>query len=396
MLNFSLIHKFKEQNYAIITEKSPLAALLLIPVTIISGAYWTSIPFYLVIATLWLFQRKSSIPWEVGITLMGSCLLAIFIVDKTDYAFWIYTIKILGCFIIVVSLRPAIQAHQRFWVDTFFVFVLWIIWETNSYFHLGRWTFDFGGRYYPNWTAVYCFLFAMLAVRWRLPLALLTALTLGWLTGSRNFAVALGVVGLGYIFLPIWRWVFTKTNRTIVLYLFFASSSLWILEQITTGQWSGYSFLGPPAAHGERILDFRGYGPRLDWDIMGLKEWTKNMQTFAWGMGDWPNNAPNPHHSLIHTLMERGILATSVLIIFLMSDFSKHVRGMEPWLLGWFSMGMFLHLNFVTMFWVIAMLIIRCRYIRNGVDVQEDTLVEWLKLKAIPKKFTLWLRKVIS
>jgi hypothetical protein len=94
--------------------------------------------------------------------------------------------------------------------------------------------------------------------------------------------------------------------------------------------------------------------------------------------------------------MERGILATSVLIIFLMSDFSKHVRGMEPWLLGWFSMGMFLHLNFVTMFWVIAMLIIRCRYIRNGSDVQEDAVVEWLKLKAIPKKFALWLRKVIS
>ena len=396
MLNFSSIHKFKEQHYTIITEKSPLAALLLIPVTIISGAYWTSIPFYLVIATLWLFQRKSSIPWESGITLMGSCLLAIFIASKTDYAFWIYTIKIIGCFVIVVSLRPAIHNQQRFWIDTFFVFVLWIIWETNSYFHYGRWTFDFGNRFYPNWTAVYCFLFAMLAVRWRLPLALLTALTLGWLTGSRNFAIALGVVGLGYIFLPIWRWVFTKTNRTIVLYLFIASSSLWILEQITTGQWSGYSFLGPPAAHGERILDFRGYGSRLDWDIMGLKEWTKNMQTFAWGMGDWPNNAPNPHHSLIHTLMERGILATSVLIIFLMSDFSKHVRGMEPWLLGWFSLGMYLHLNFVTMFWVIAMLVLRCRYVRNGVDVQEDALVEWLKLKAIPKKFALWLRKVIS
>jgi hypothetical protein len=125
LLNFSLIHKFKEQNYAIITEKSPMAALLLIPVTIISGAYWTSIPFYLVIATLWLFQRKSSIPWESGITLMGSCLLAIFISSKTDYAFWIYTIKIIGCFVIVVSLRPAIQNQQRFWIDTFFVFVLW-------------------------------------------------------------------------------------------------------------------------------------------------------------------------------------------------------------------------------------------------------------------------------
>ena len=375
MLNFSLIHKFKEQIYAIIKEKSPLAALLLIPVTIISGAYWTSIPFYLVIATLWLFQRKSSIPWEAGISLMGSCLLAIFIVSKTDYAYWIYTIKIIGCFVIVVSLRPAIQNQQRFWIDTFFVFVLWIIWETNSYFHLGRWTFDFGGRYHPNWTAVYCFLFAMLAVRWRLPLALLTALTLGWLTESRNISLALGVVGMGYLLFPIWRWVFSKTSRTVVLYLFLAGLSLWILEQITKGQWTGVHLFN------ERIFSFSADPGRLDWDMMGIKEWTKNMQTFAWGMGDWPNNGPNPHHSLIHTLLERGIIATTVLIIFIMGDLSKHARGMEPWLLGWFSMGMFLHLNFVTMFWVIAILVLRCRYVRNGVDVQEDALVEWLQLK---------------
>ena len=375
MLNFSLIHNFKEQNYAIIKEKSPLAALLLIPVTIISGAYWNSIPFYLVIATLWLFQRKSSIPWEAGITLMGSCLLAIFIVSKTDYAYWIYTIKIIGCFVIVVSLRPAIQNQHRFWIDIFFVFVLWIIWETNSYFHLGRWTFDFGDRYYPNWTAVYCFLFAMLAVRWRLPLALLTALTLGWLTESRNFSLALGVVGMGYLLFPIWRWVFSKTSRTVVLYLFLAGLSLWILEQITKGQWTGVHLFN------ERIFRFSADPGRLDWDMMGIKEWTKNMQTFAWGMGDWPNKGPNPHHSLIHTLLERGIIATTVLIIFIMGDLSKHARGMEPWLLGWFSMGMFLHLNFVTMFWVIAILVLRCRYVRNGVDVQEDALVEWLQLK---------------
>ena len=374
----------------IIPEKGPWAALLLIPVTIISGAYWTSIPFYLVIATLWLFQRKTSIPWESGITLMGSCLLAIFVVSKTDYAFWIYTIKIIGCFVIVVSLRPAINNQQRFWIDTFFVFVLWIIWETNSYFHVGRWSFDFGGRYYPNWTAVYCFLFAMLAVRWRLPLALLTALTLGWLTESRNFALALGIVGMGYLSLPIWRWIFSKTSRTILLYLLFAGLSLWILEQITNGQWAGIYFSG------ELIFRFGAEPARLNWDMHGIQEWTKNMQTFAWGMGDWPNKGPNPHHSLIHTLVERGIVATSVLIIFLMSDLRKHSRGMEPWLLGWFSMGMFLHLNFVTMFWVIAILIMRCRYIRNGADVQEDAVVEWLKLKAFPKIFALLFRKVIS
>ena len=390
MLNFSSIHNFKEQHYTIITEKSPFAALLLIPVTIISGAYWTSIPFYLVIATLWLFQRKSSIPWESGITLMGSCLLAIFIASKTDYVFWIYTIKIIGCFVIVVSLRPAIHNQQRFWIDTFFVFVLWIIWETNSYFYGSRWTFDFGDRYYPNWTAIYCFLFAMLAVRWRLPLALLTALTLGLLTESRNFSLALGLVGLGYLLLPIWRWVFSKTSRTILLYLLFSGLSLWTLEQITLGHWTEINLFEG------RIFSFTADPGRLNWDMMGIKEWTKNMQTFVWGMGDFPNGGSNPHHSLIHTLMERGIVATSVLIIFMMSDFSKHARGMEPWLLGWFSMGMFLHLNFVTMFWVIAILIIRCRYIRNGADVQEDAVVEWLKLKAIPKKFALWLRKVIS
>ena len=357
------------------TEKSPLAALLLIPVTIISGAYWTSIPFYLVIATLWLFQRKSSIPWESGIILMGSCLLAIFIASKTDYAFWIYTIKIIGCFVIVVSLRPAIHNQQRFWIDTFFVFVLWIIWETNSYFHGSRWSFDLGDRFYPNWTAIYCFLFAMLAVRWRLPLALLTALTLGWLTESRNFALALGVVGLGYLLLPIWRWVFSKTSRTVVLYMFLAGLTLWILEQITKGQWTGVHLFN------ERIFRFSSDPVRLDWDMIGIREWTKSMQTFAWGMGDWPNDGPNPHHSLIHTLLERGIIATTVLIIFIMGDLSKHARGMEPWLLGWFSLGMYLHLNFVTMFWVITMLVLRCRYVRNGEDVQEDALVEWLLKK---------------
>ena len=378
----------------ILPEEGPWAALLLIPVTIISGAYWTSIPYYGVIAILWLYQRKTPIPWESGLTLMVTTLIAIFIVSKTDYSFWIYTIKIIGCFIVVSSLRPAIQAHQRPLIDIYFAIVLGIVWETNAYMFSGRWTFDLGlGRewridWFPNWTAIYCFLFAMLAVRWRLPFALITALTMGWLTESRNFALALFVVGLGYIFLPIWRWVFKKTSRTIVLYLFFASSSLWILEQISTGQWSGYRFFG------ERILDFRTDVIRLDWDLMGIKEWTKNMQTFAWGMGDWPNNAPNPHHSLIHTLMERGIVATSVLLIFLMSDLSKHARGMEPWLLGWFSLGMYLHLNFVTMFWVIAVLILRCRYVRNGGYVQEDAVVEWLQLKSSLTWIAFWLRKV--
>ncbi len=360
----------------IIPEKGPWAALILIPVTIISGAYWTSIPFYGVIAVLWLFQRKTPIQWEAGLSLMGITLLGVFVVSKTDYAFWIYTIKIIGCFVIVTSLRPAIQAHQRIWVDIYFVLLLGIIWETNAYIHYGRWTFDMGfGRYLPNWTAIYCFLFAMLAVRWRLPLTLLVTLTFGWLTGSRNFALALGVVGMGYLLFPIWQWVFSKTSRTVVLYLFSAGLALYILEQITKGHWVEVSL------YNERILKFTADAGRLNWDMIGISEWTKSMQNFAWGVGDWPNDGPNPHHSLIHTLLERGIVGTGVLIVFIMNDLSKHARGMEPWLLGWFSLGMYLHLNFVTMFWVISILILRCRYVRNGKDIQEDALVELLLKK---------------
>jgi len=74
-------------------------------------------------------------------------------------------------------------------------------------------------------------------------------------------------------------------------------------------------------------------------------------------------------------------VSTALLIIFIINDLRKHARGMEPWLLGWFSLGMYLHLNFVTMFWVIAILILRCRYIRNGVEVQEDAFVELILLK---------------
>ena len=54
---------------------------------------------------------------------------------------------------------------------------------------------------------------------------------------------------------------------------------------------------------------------------------------------------------------------------------------MEPWILGWFMLGMYVHLIYVSMYWVIAILIIRCRFVKNGVDVQEDVFVEWLLIK---------------
>ena len=67
--------KLSRLNKHILPEEGPWAALLLIPVTIISGAYWTSIPYYGVIAILWLFQRKTPIPWESGITIMFITLI---------------------------------------------------------------------------------------------------------------------------------------------------------------------------------------------------------------------------------------------------------------------------------------------------------------------------------
>jgi len=359
-----------------IPENSPWAALLLIPVIIISGAYWTSIPYYFVIAILWLFQRKTPIPWEWGTALMGTTFFAVFVVYPTEYSYWVYTTKIIGCFIIVISLRPAMQANQRLWFDVYFVMLLGVIWETTAYSVDGRWTFDIiGNRYHPNFTAVYCYLFAMLAVRWRLPLSFLAALTMGWLTGSRNFGLAIGVVCLGYMLFPILRWMFSKTSRTTVLYLFLAGLSLWILEQITTGEWPGLELFG------ERILSFTADPGRLNWNLIGLNEWTKTMQSFAWGVEGWPLHTQNPHNSLLHTFLERGFVATLVVMIFLMSDLSKHARGMEPWILGWFMLGMYVHLIYVSMYWVIAILIIRCRFVRNGVDVQEDVVVEWLLMK---------------
>ena len=371
------IKKYLRFNFIeLIPEKGPWAALLLIPVTIISGAFWTSIPFYFVIATLWLFQRKTPIPWESGITLMGTTFFAVFVVYPTEYSYWVYTVKIIGCFIIVTSLRPTIQSNQRLWLDVYFVMLLGVIWETSAYSQFGRWTFDMiGNRYHPNFTAVYCYIFAMLAVRWRLPLTLLAALTMGWLTGSRNFGLAIGVVTIGYMLFPIFRWLFSKASRTTILYLFLTGFNLWILEQVTSGQWSGIQFFG------ERIFNFTADPGRLNWNLNGLHTWTKTMQSFAWGVEGWPLDTQNPHNALLHTFLERGFVATLVVIIFLMSDLSKHARGMEPWILGWFSMGMYVHLIYVSMYWVIAILIFRCRYVRNGVEVQEDALVEWVLLK---------------
>ena len=61
-----------------------------------------------------------------------------------------------------------------------------------------------------------------------------------------------------------------------------------------------------------------------------------------------------------------------------MNEIRKHSKGMEPWLLGWFSLSMYLHLNFVTMFWVLLLIIIRCRYSKDKKYFENDFFVEWV------------------
>ena len=248
------------------------------------------------------------------------------------------------------------------------------IWGINSLKDFGRMSFDMGfGRTLPNWTAVYCFLFIMLAVRWKLPLSLIASLIIAWLTQSRNFGLAIGFVGIGYLFLPFLRFIFAKTSRLALFYILLVCLSLWVLELISTKKWDGYHFFDL------RMFRFVYFDTaRLDWNIMALKEWTKNLETFSWGMGDWPNEGPNPHQSIIHTLLERGLFVTSILFLYIMNEIRKHSKGMEPWLLGWFSLSMYLHLNFVTMFWVLLLIIIRCRYSKDKKFFEEDFFVEWV------------------
>jgi hypothetical protein len=161
-----ILNFFNNFKINILPEKGPWTAILLIPVIIISGAYWNSIPFYIVLATIWISQRNSDIPLNWTIVLIVSIGFSLFIAARSDLNFWIYSFKIIGCFILVSSIRPTLESRNRVWIDIFFLVLLVFIWGINSLKDFGRMSFDMGfGRTLPNWTAVYCFLFIMLAVR---------------------------------------------------------------------------------------------------------------------------------------------------------------------------------------------------------------------------------------
>ena len=90
----NLFKKLFRLKKHILPEEGPWAALLLIPVTIISGAYWTSIPYYGVIAILWLYQRKTPIPWESGLLLWSVVSLAFLLFQKQIIHFGFTLLKL--------------------------------------------------------------------------------------------------------------------------------------------------------------------------------------------------------------------------------------------------------------------------------------------------------------
>ena len=112
---------------------------------------------------------------------------------------------------------------------------------------------------------------------------------------------------------------------------------------------------------------------------MGLKEWTKDFQTFVWGYGRWDGSGPTPHNSLLHCLLERGFIFTTIIFSFLAHQVTRLSSGMEPWVIGFITLGVFLHVSYWGMFWVLFLLILRFRYLRKGKDIREDFILEWGK-----------------
>ena len=80
----NILNYFNNFKINILPEKGPWTAILLIPVIIISGAYWNSIPFYIVLATIWISQRNSDIPLNWTIVLIVSIGFSLFATQMED------------------------------------------------------------------------------------------------------------------------------------------------------------------------------------------------------------------------------------------------------------------------------------------------------------------------
>ena len=273
-------------------------------------------------------------------------------------------------------MRPEIDIRYRLYLDIISSIFLIYIWYTNTgYFHGTRLSFSTGfNRYFPGSTAAYCFLFLIFSVKIRLPFLFAIAVYMGFLTQSRNFALSLFVVIICYLILPLIKDKLRNTSKLIFVYVIFGGLIFWILEMISTGQLSGTSLFG------ERIFKFTAEPVRLSWELLGLNEWAKSMQSLIWGYGNWDDIGPNPHHSLTQTLLERGLITTTVLLIIIMKEVARNIKGIEPWIIGFFSLSYFFPMSLISVYWLIFLLILKCNLVQDNVYRNEDYLVEKIVL----------------
>ena len=345
-----------------------------------SGVFWSSILFYLLIIFFLVFHQKNFSNFKFRSFITIFLILTSFLASNNDSVnlspftedyfsflmirqdFVIYTIKIILVLLLTSIITSSFNRDFRVVSDLFFSSLLIVIFVFNSYFESGRFTFDMGfGRYLPNWTAAYLYIYLIFCVRCNFYFSFCICLIFGLLTVSRNFFIAIFIVIIGYMILPLLkRHIFRKTHLLIISYLFITLFCLLTLEHITLGNLSSINLIG------HRISEFSPDTTRLLWNLQGLDSWVSSINNLVWGYGNWPDDGPNPHNALIHSLLEHGLVPTALIIFLIFSILRKDSEGVEPWIIGFFILSSFLHLTFFGMYWILLIFVTRIRINHSG------------------------------
>jgi hypothetical protein len=345
-----------------------------------SGVLWSSILFYSLIIFFLVFYQKDFSNLKIKSFITIFLILTTFLASNNDSMnlspftkdyfsflmirqnFLIYTIKIILVLYLTSIITTSFDRNFRVVSDLFFSSLLVGIFVFNSYFESGRFTFNMGfDRYLPNWTAAYLYIYLIFCVRCNFYFSFFICLTFGFLTVSRNFFLAIFIVIIGYMILPfLKRYIFRTTHLLIISYLFVTLFCLLTLEHITLGNLSSINLIG------HRISEFSPDTPRLLWNLQGLDSWVSSINNLVWGYGNWPDDGPNPHNALIHSLVEHGLIPTALIIFFIFSILSKDSNGVEPWIIGFFVLSSFLHLTFFGMYWILLIFVSRIRMNHYG------------------------------
>ena len=345
-----------------------------------SGVFWSSILFYFLIIFLLIFNRKDLTDIKTKSIITTILIFTAFLASNNEtmtlspftesyFSFMkisqnhvTYTIKIVLVLLCTTIISPFFIREFRIVSDLFFAGLLIGIFIFNSYFESGRFTFEMGfGRYLPNWTAAYLYVYLIFCVRCNLYVSFAICLTFGFLTVSRNFFLSIIIVIIGYAVLPLLKKYVFKTSYTLIIsYLFITFFGLLILENITLGNLSTINLIG------HRISDFSPDTTRLLWNLEGLDSWVSSINNLVWGYGNWPDAGPNPHNALIHSLLEHGLLPTGFIIFLIFSVLSQDSEGVEPWIIGFFILSSFLHLTFFGMYWILLIFVSRTRINHYG------------------------------